>query len=197
MNAESHISCDANVISRLSAFLQRDALADRARHFGTQILRRIRAPVRVSIVGPTDAGKSQLLNMLTGQVVVPAGVSIPSLTLRHGAQYEIQTTLADGTTNVLAEPDLTCAAASSAAHVVVKAPIDMLRDLSLSELNLGSTNEERRISVAWAARHTDICLWCSGGFSDDDAALWQSFPDHLKDHAHFGVECGATSPGGH
>jgi len=58
-----------------------------------------------------------------------------------------------------------------------------LKKVSLLEVVFGDDPAEQRRALKWAARRSDIALWCSQGFDEQERALWAGMPDILKDHS--------------
>ena len=172
------------IAARLTEFLENSGLEDRVRQSGLKLLRRVSAPVRVTVFGRPGSGKSQMLNMLLGRELIPDGLHPPTLSLHYGADWRLRLTLPNGQMEELTDFDLAAAVAKEPVFLDMEAPIEALKTLSLTELIAKGGKAEQKAAISWAVRRTDICLWCTTEFDDQDADLWANVPDHIKDHAY-------------
>ena len=183
MNAQAPDNAEL-LIGGLSETLKHASLPDRARQTGLRLLRRVSRPVRITLFGPKGSGKSSLLNMLIGWHLIPAGVDLPNLQLRHGPHWQMQLVHQNGETEICNHLDLARAAAAGPSMIVIDAPVSLLEKISFTELAPGRDLAATRAAMAWALPKTDIALWCANGFGDTDMALWSGVPEVLKDHAY-------------
>jgi energy-coupling factor transporter ATP-binding protein EcfA2 len=170
------------VAPRLAALLTTPSLPARAALAGQQLLQRLTSPIRLAILGHPGSGKSQLLNLIAGERIIPAGAALPTVELRFGPARRALLVDADGR-----EREVPLAALGTmgrdAAHIVrIEAPLPILQTLTLIEVSGAGTAGEERAAVQWAAAKADMVIWCSQAFTAAERWLWSAMPDRLKDH---------------
>ncbi len=157
-----------------------DPLADQARALAQQV----KQPVRVSVLGLPGTGKSQIVNILAGDTIIPLGVSLPALQVTYGDVAEAECTLADGSKVTVKNGDLARAAELSPAFVTARYPLPAFRKLSLLEVAPGAAPENQRRALSWAAKRTDLAIWCTAGpFGEDEQGYLELMPDLVLDHS--------------
>jgi len=127
-----------------------------------KLLERLKTPVRVSLLGLPGSGKSTVLNLLLGAIAVPVNVPFPTLQLTYGDP---------------AHADL------SPAFVEMQMPLPALGKISLLEVVTPDDPLALDRSSQWAAKRSDVAIWCTGNFNEVEQSLWARMPDHLKDHS--------------
>lgn len=148
-----------------------------------KLLGRLHQPVRVSVMGLPNSGKSTLINLLLSKTVIPEGVRLPTAQFLHGPADKAICTLADGTMKVIAGADPHDVAAADPIFVEFQMPLPALGRISVLEVRAPDAPKEQQRAMHWAAKRTDIALWCTQDFSTLEQALWQSLPEQVKDHA--------------
>jgi hypothetical protein len=146
------------------------------------LLDRIRKPVRLGLLGQPQTGKSLLLNLLVGTDVVPTDLRLPTLELTYGAAPCIICTLADGTKTTVNGDDLRRVAALAPVFVEMQLPLPALEKISLLEVVAPDDATALHRASQWAAKRTDVVLWCSQSFDAQDQHIWAQMPDLIKDH---------------
>jgi energy-coupling factor transporter ATP-binding protein EcfA2 len=148
-----------------------------------QLLSRLKSPVQVVLVGRSGSGKSRLINMITGELVVPDGADLPPLEIVYGPQLRTVYLMVDGSEQAHDGLRLDQPAPSEAAIVRAELPLDVLKRLSLTELSLAGSPADQRAIADWAMQRADIVLWCSQSFDASEQALWSTADEALKDHS--------------
>lgn len=169
--------------SRLSALLDSGAMSAAAAGAARELLDRLDAPARVVIFGLPGAGKSALMNILAGEVVIPAGFTVPTLQLRHGAAAKTEATLGDGSSRAWPGLAIKELREAEAAFIQLDLPLASLERMSLLEIVADETPDDQLAAMGWAAGRTDIAIWCSGAFDEAEADLWRRAPELLQDNA--------------
>ncbi len=173
---------DADIVAQLRAAVDAGVLPPRAQKAGDRLLARLTLPVRVAILGHPGSGKSELLNLIAGQRVVPSGFRHPTLELRHAETARTTLCVEDGTKTVREGIDLPSRPEPGLQMIRIEAPIPILKRISLIEVVSQGGAEEERFGVVWASERADVVLWCSQEFTLAEEWLWSAMPDRLKDH---------------
>ena len=147
-----------------------------------KLLERLRQPVRLAIMGPSQVGKSTLLNLLVGHEVVPEGLDMPTLQLEHGGAEAAICTLPDGTRKTLDRADPYEIAGLHPVFVEMRMPLPALAKISVLEVVTPNDPTALHKASHWAAKRCDIALWCTHSFGTNEQATWSAMPDLIKDH---------------
>lgn len=148
-----------------------------------QLLDRLKTPVRLSLLGMPGSGKSTLLNLLVGAEVVPEGARLPTLNLTYGPEEQAICTLADGSKKTFPTANAHAIAALSPVFVEMRLPLAALKKISVLEIVAPNDPTAIHRASQWAAKRTDIALWCTGGYDEVEQRIWSQMPDMIKDHA--------------
>ncbi len=176
-------SSDDTVIDRLKSALDADAMPQAARDYAHHLLNRLSQPVRVSILGNPQSGKSELVNMFVGRRLIPKDAQLPTTEFVWSADEAMTVTAADGTVQRFDKIDLETLSGGTAAFLKLELPVDILKRINLLEVVTNGAHEEIESAIDWAVRRTDIALWCSQAFDKVEQKVWGRVPDSLKDHA--------------
>ena len=149
---------------------------------GENLLKRLRQPVRVTLMGLPGSGKSTLANLLLNDIVVPEGISLPTTQYVHGEEPHAVITLTDGRTETLDGADPYKIAAASPMFVEVALPLAALGRINVLEIVAPATLQDQQRAMHWAAKRTDVALWCTERFDRSEQALWDTMPDAMKDN---------------
>lgn len=178
----SNQSLSARVQRDLARAIASGRLPEQAQARAETLMERIEKPVRIGLLGRPKAGKSFLLNLLVGTDVVPKAAQLPSLELTHGDIPCIICTLADGTKTQIESDDLDDVVDLAPVFIEMRLPLPALGKISV--LEVVSPNDAASIHRAsqWAAKRTDVVLWCSQSFDAEEQGIWTQMPDLIKDH---------------
>ncbi|TFL20210.1 hypothetical protein [Jannaschia formosa] len=144
---------------------------------------RLAAPVRVTVMGLPDTGKSRVVDLLAGAPIVPEGIRLPAMRLRRGEQELTRITRPDGSTETQEGLDAIWAAGRRAVMVEMEAPLPALNRITLMEIGIGLGRIEQARACAWAARHSELIIWCTRDFGAPEQAAWSTMPDAIRDQA--------------
>lgn len=147
------------------------------------LLRQLTQPVRLTLLGAPQAGKSALANLLLASPVLAADLRLPTVQIVWGDDPTCICTLSDGSTRRFDHVDMPAIAALTPAMVTLELPLPALRKISILELAAPSTAADMQRALHWAAGRTDIALWCSQRFGPAEQAIWSGAQDAMKDHA--------------
>jgi len=151
--------------------------------WGSQLLQRLRQPVRVAVTGGAGAGKSALTDMLLGRVVIGRKAGGLMVEVCHGTEERVVFETAAG--ERLQQAGLLAGLEVPAGTVCVRQylPDPRLRGHSYTELPLAGAQSRQQHLLQKAAAAVDIILWCSQEFTPVEQALWAAVPDSAKDHS--------------
>jgi len=170
-------------IARLDRAVASGDMPSAANSLAERISKRLSNPVRLAIMGPQGAGKSQLLNFLAGAEVIPKEAKLPSIMVAWGEAEKTDCTLANGKVKSLNAYDIDEINSLKPVFVRLQMPLPALKMASILEVVTGTKVAEQQRALAWAARSTDIALWCTQKFSETESDLWNTLPGTLKDHS--------------
>jgi hypothetical protein len=171
------------IASRLQDALARGVLPPETRQRGQQLVAQLTKPPRIAVIGFPGSGKTGLVNMLLADRLMPDLPGIPVSELCHGETPRLRLELADGSSHEVAGYADQMALPPDTIRSVQHLPDSRLHDWSFLEINLSGDSADQRELLGWAAKRTDIAIWCSQRFDHRERALWSNVPDHLKDHS--------------
>ncbi len=178
--AEEQQQANAAALTRLIAEGQLPAAAQVT---AETLLRQLTQPVRVTLLGAPQSGKSTLANLLLASPVLPANLRLPTVQIVWGDRPACNCVLADGSSRRFDGFDAAAVAELAPALVTVELPLPALRKISVMELAAPTSASEMQRALSWAAGRTDIALWCTQRFSPAEQAIWSGTRDEMKDHA--------------
>ena len=146
------------------------------------MLAKLNKPVRVTVMGLPNTGKSQLLNLLAGEIVIPEGVHLPTTQLVFGETTQSKCTMPDGTVQVLDHCDANAIAQMGPVFVQLELPLAALKRISILEVVASDDHIDQQRAMQWATKRTDVALWCTHTFNIPEQTLWGAVPDIIKDH---------------
>lgn len=181
MSAQGVVARDSQ--KDLIAVLESGQLAEGHAQQAKDILDRMQKPLRLSILGLPGSGKSKLMNLLLGAQVFPEGATLPTISMTYAEVDSARCTLSNGNVETMDTSDLTQIAAIRPAFVELGMPLPALRKLSMMEVVVGHDPAEQQRAVRWAAKRTDIVLWCTQGCTPAEEQLWSLLPGNVQDHS--------------
>lgn len=167
----------------LIAAVKSGQLAEGPAQHAQEILERIQKPLRLSVLGLPGSGKSMLMNLLLGAPVFPEDLSLPTISVTYADEPSARCTLADGEVQTVSTADLAEIAELRPAFVELAMPLPALRKLSMMEVVAGDDPVGQQRAVRWAAKRTDIVLWCTQGCTTTEEQLWSLLPGNVLDHS--------------
>ena len=174
---------DLSVAERLARLLDGGLLpAGGPAEAAERLIERLERPARVALLGLPGAGKSSILNLLAGTVVVPETLRLPTIVVQHGAVARMLCTLADGRVEAVAGSDLAQVLTRNPALVTLELALPALKVISLLEVSAGPIETEQRRAAAWASKRADILIWCTTSYLPKEAQVWEAMPDGIKDN---------------
>ena len=147
-----------------------------------RLIERLERPARVALLGLPGSGKSAILNLLVGTIVVPEHLRLPTVVVQHGSEARMICTLADGRTEVIPGTDLSEVLRLAPALVTVEMDLPALKVITLLEVSAGPMEAEQRRATAWAQKRADIVIWCTTSYLPKEQLVWEDMPDVVKDN---------------
>ncbi len=151
--------------------------------WGSQLLQRLRQPVRVAVTGAPGTGKSALIDMLLGRVVIGKTAAGLPVEICYGPEEQVVFDTPAGTRRQQAGCLADSAVPPDALRVRQHLPDLRLRAHSFCEIPLAGPPGRQQDTLQQAAAMADIILWCSETFPEAEQALWSAMPDSTKDHS--------------
>lgn len=174
---------DLPIQERLVRALDRGQLpAGGAAEAAERLIERLDRPVRLAVLGLPGSGKSAVLNLLAGDMVVPEGLRMPTLLVQRGNEERTVCTLADGSTEVYAGRALAEAVYLKPALITLELTLPSLSVINLMEVGAGPSDADQRRALSWIAKRADFLIWCSPAFLPKEQMLWDEMPDSIKDN---------------
>jgi hypothetical protein len=144
----------------------------------------LRRPARVAILGRAAKDVTGVLRAMLGEAVagvVPGG---PAVELSFGPAPRHVATFEDGSSldqDGYPAGDLM---SYGPLFVQIEAPIRVLDAMSFLALELDAGPEACAPALAWAAKRSEIAIYCAADFDPAEAAVWAAAPDRLKNHCY-------------
>lgn len=174
---------DLTVAQRLGRLLDRGLLpAGGPAEAAERLIERLERPARVALLGLPGAGKSAILNLLAGTIVVPETLRLPTIIVQHGAESRMLCTLADGKTQIVEGHDLAAVLVLNPAMVTLEMDLPALKVIHLLEVSAGPMEAEQRRAALWASKRADILIWCTTSYLPKEQVVWEAMPDVVKDN---------------
>ena len=175
---------ELTVAQRLGRALDRGLLpAGGPAEAAERLIERLERPARVALLGLPGSGKSSILNLLVGAIVVPETLRLPTIIVQHGAEAQMICTLTDGTTKIVPGSELAEVLPLAPALVTLELDLPALKVISLLEVSAGPMEAEQRRAATWASKRADIVIWCSTSYLPKEQTVWESLPDSVKDNS--------------
>ncbi|MEM9248701.1 MAG: hypothetical protein AAGB05_08390 [Pseudomonadota bacterium] len=147
------------------------------------LLSRIVSPVRVAVLGRRGSGKSSIVNLLAGGLVLPSSVALPTTQVSWGDTNETTCTYADQSRRTFVKPSMAELTEGKPIFLSLERTLPALRQIALLEVVMDGTPAAQARALSWAASRCDLAVWCSRDFDAVEQALWAAMPDALKKHA--------------
>ena len=174
---------EPTVAERLGRLLDRGLLpAGGPAEAAERLIERLQRPARVALLGLPGSGKSAILNLLAGTVVVPETLRLPTMIVQHGDVPQMLCTLSDGRTEIVQGTNLEKSLTLSPALITLELDLPALRVISLLEVAAGSMEADQRRAALWAGKRADILIWCTTAYLPKEQLVWEGMPDAFKDN---------------
>jgi len=176
-------AANSPLFGQLEQALSQDGLPQEYFDWGNQLLRRLDKPVQVMVIGQPGSGKSAVIDMMLGQMVISRHANAPIIEVCYGPEENVEFETRNGETRrhhgVLNGTPLI----PDIIRVRQELPDTRLLNHSFVEISLSGSAEHDHTTLQRAARHADVILWCSETFGPTEQNLWAAVPDEKKDHS--------------
>ncbi len=175
----------SETVAKLEALLASARIPQRDAERCAHLIETLKRPVRVCLMGQWDSDMRTILYAVCGSDIAPDGVALPpALEMQFGDRIQTHATLEDG--SHLAQDGWPDAALLSEAPVFLRvtAPSEPLKHMPFLALSLDLNPAMHRPALAWAARRTEIAVWCTTAFSVADGRIWGNAPERLTHRAY-------------
>ncbi len=180
------------LVAALRALGAERSLPRRKVRRAAQIADRLSRPARLAFLGLPAGQQVARANAVLGEGLVdPAW---PTCRIIYGEAPAFTATLSDR--RVVAGEGMPDPASFPVPPVFLEiaAPIDLLKELTLLVVRAGASWQEQQAALHWAARQTDIALWCAAGpMEAAEFAVWQAAPQALANHSYLLSPCRCPS----
>lgn len=178
---------DVNFVSDLrakfSAVQSSGSLPDDVNTAIEGLFETLASPVKVSLLGLPKSGKSQVLNLLVGDTVVPAGYSLPTIRLTYGDTPRAVCVQIDGTEETFENFDIKEISELHPIFLTLELPLPALKKISVMEVTASDLEEDQARAIRWASKRTDLAIWCTTAYDEREQRLWANAPGPMQDHA--------------
>ncbi len=176
------VESSEEALHRLRTILTEERLSEKLHQSCQRLAKRLSSPIRITLLGPPGGGKTTLLNSLSDEPMLPINAGLPSYEVLYSETPFAIATRSDGTTARFTEVDFAMISAEAPVFVQIYLPDDVLRHIRIMEVVTDGSQFEMRAASRWAAKRTDVAIWCSNEFTEAEHALWSMLPDKIKDH---------------
>lgn len=145
-----------------------------------QYLDQLNQPLRIAVLGKAGAGKSAVRDLLVGADIAPQGLRLPTVALRHGIGPAITCTLPDGSKTTLESSDPRDITAIKAVFADMELPLPALSKISVLDVAAPADPQALHRASQWAAKRSDMILWCSQSFDGPEQAIWAQIPEPVR-----------------
>jgi hypothetical protein len=171
-------------LARLEALLASGVLTQAEAAACAGLADALRRPARVAIIGQSAPDVSGIMRSLIGEDVAQILPGGPAVEVHLGDHPRHTATFEDGSSlsqDGYPPPGL---GRYGPLFLQVEAPVDTLASMSFLAMELGHDPEGWPAAMAWAAKRSEIAIFCADGFGDLEAGIWSAAPDRLKNHCY-------------
>ncbi len=176
--------CDVDeTVRALKSALASKALDGNVADLARQCLGRLTGTVRLSVLGPAVAEGSEVLNFVVGQRVATPQSGACLLQLQQDGSPSAKAYYADGKNRAFVGDVVSQAYADAPAMVQFGFDLPALKKLSVVRA-MSPGGADLRRTTRWAAMESDVALWCSTTFSEEEEKIWCALPERLQHHGY-------------
>lgn len=165
-----------HIVSQLEAALALTDVPEAARKSGQVLYENLSRPVRVALIGPEEAGKSSLANLLIGERLLPPGTSARVIEIVPGSDFMAEAEYEDGRLEAPDREELE--SVTGAERLQIASASEILNRIALVETRTNDLDTLREV-----VKSADILLWCTPVFGQSERVIWHRVGDAHRDHA--------------
>ena len=173
------------ILRQLDWLIKSEDVPARDANQAAKVFAALTEPKRVTIMGPPNSGRLDLMSILAGTRLVPADLNLGTIRVTYGEAAQTQITLSDG--QVLPFKGLPTAemipSQGGVTQTAVHAPLPALRKISLMRLAEANDLEGQINAMTWAANQSDTVIWCTARYGKIESKMWAHMPDQMRDNA--------------
>lgn len=144
----------------------------------------LRRPARICLLGLAADDITRVVQGFIGiEALFGAGLP-PAVELLYGQDIRSRATLEDGTKLEYAGWPSDDILRRDPVFLQIFLPEDRLQSMSLLVLVLENDPRMQRPALSWAARRSEITVWCTPSFQHADAQVLDMAPERLTQHAY-------------
>lgn len=144
----------------------------------------LRRPARICLPGLATGDIARVAQGLIGTEALFDMKLPPAVELHYGQDLRSRATLEDGSVLELPGWPSEDILRRDPVFLQIFLPEDRLKPLSLLVLVLDDDPRIQRPALSWAARRSEITVWCTPSFQDADAQVLDMAPERLTQHAY-------------
>lgn len=144
----------------------------------------LRRPARICLLGLARGDIAQAAHGLIGGEALFGQDFPPATELHYGQELRSRATLGDGTKLEHAGWPSEDILRRDPVFLQVFLPMDRLRAMSFLVLVLDNDPRIQRPAMSWAARRSEITVWCTPSFQSADAEILEMAPERLTQHSY-------------
>ncbi len=171
-------------LMRLEALLASGVLTQAEAAACAGLAEALRRPARVAILGQSAPDVSGILRSLIGDDVAQILPGGPAVEVHLGDHPRHTATFEDGSSlsqDGYPPPGLV---RYGPLFLQIEAPVDTLASMSFLAMELGADPGGWLAAMGWAAKRSEIAIFCADAFGQTEAEIWAAAPARLKNHCY-------------